>query len=741
MADAAIDMAVIEREEARTESARSVIFFLFFVSGFAALQYQVVWQRALFAIYGTNVESVTVVVSAFMLGLGIGSLAGGYASTLGIPLVPVFGVAELGTAAFGFFSLRLFNQIAVHTAGSSTFVTGILAFVLVLIPTMLMGSTLPVLVTYCVNTIPNMGRWTGGLYFVNTLGAAAACIIAATFTMRLLGESGCVYLAACINAVVGTTALAYYFFANNPDSRAIPDESQPLPAERPLLPFAVGVVLAGASGLISLAYEIIWYRIFAFATATNATEFAYILGMYLNGIAFGALLAERICRSDKSAAAQRRITGILIVIGNLVAFAIAPVASYMVKAVRIVNLAFVLISIGAFLLGSVLPLTCHLTIKPDNKAGSGLSRLYFSNIIGSTLGSFFVGYVLMDFLSTAQVSLLLVTCGVALGLIVLAWRDAAQTKLVVALAAVCVVAVGGVWRLFPGMWERLLPGYRSPHFEYLIENRSGVVGVLSDKTAIGGGAYDGRFNTDPLQDTNGIFRAYALSALHPAPKDVLMIGLSSGSWAQVIASHPAVEHFTIVEINPGYLSLIPRYSQVRSVLSNPKVSVVIDDGRRWLRRHPEKFDAVVMNTTWHWRANVTNLLSVEFLQLVRQHLNPGGILYYNTTSSPEVQLTGATVFPYLVRVWNFVAVSDSPILVDKQRWLDTMQRYAIDGHLVLDPANAKQNAALLDSYGRWVDGAHGDSEKQMIEYAGTLRARYQGRDIVTDDNMACEWRE
>lgn len=126
---------------------------------------------------------------------------------------------------------------------------------------------------------------------------------------------------------------------------------------------------------------------------------------------------------------------------------------------------------------------------------------------------------------------------------------------------------------------------------------------------------------------------------------------------------------------------------------------------------------------------------------MRQHLNPGGILYYNTTSSPEVQLTGATVFPYLVRVWNFVAVSDSPILVDKQRWLDTMQRYAIDGHLVLDPANAKQNAALLDSYGRWVDGAHGDSEKQMIEYAGTLRARYQGRDIVTDDNMACEWRE
>ena len=741
MADAAVDIAVVEREDARAESARSLMFLLFFVSGFAALQYQIVWQRALFAIYGTNVESVTVVVSAFMLGLGLGSLAGGYVSTLGVPLIPVFGAAELGTAVFGFISLRLFNAVAVHTAGSGTFVTGILAFVLVLIPTMLMGSTLPVLVTYCVRTVPNMGRWTGGLYYVNTLGAAVACIVAASFTMRAFGESGCVYLAACVNTIVGGTALAYHFFREKTDHILASDFSEPVSGEHQLLPFSLGVVLAGASGVIALAYEIIWYRVFSFATAGNAKEFAYVLGMYLNGIAFGALIAERISRSEKGAQAQRRMTGAIIVAGNLVAFAIAPLASYMVRALRIPNLAFLLVSVGALLLGAVLPLTCHLTIRPDTKAGSGLSQLYFSNIIGSVIGSYFVGYVLMDFMSTAQVSLLLVICGIVLGLVVLAWRDAAQTKLVVALAAVCVVAVGGVWRLFPGMWARLLPAYQGAQFEYLIENRSGVVGVLTDKTVIGGGAYDGRFNTDPVQDTNGIFRAYALSALHPAPKNVLMIGLSSGSWAQVLANNPSLEHLTIIEINPGYLSLIPRYEEVRSVLTNPRVTIVIDDGRRWLRRHPEKFDAVVMNTTFHWRANVSNLLSAEFLQLVRQHLKPGGILYYNTTSSPEVQLTGATIFPYLVRVWTFVAVSDSPIVVDKQRWIETMQRYSIDGRPLLEPMNAGANQALLDNYAKWVDGARGDSDKQIIEYADTLRARYKGRDIVTDDNMACEWRD
>ncbi len=729
--------------ETRTESARSLVFFLFFVSGFAALTYQIVWQRALFAFYGINVEAVTVVVSAFMLGLGLGSLVGGYLSTLSIPLLAVFGAAELGTAAFGFISLRLFNHVALYTAGANTLTAGALAFALLLIPTMLMGSTLPVLVTYCVRVIPNMGRWTGGLYYVNTLGSAAACIAAGVFTMRFLGESGCIYLAACINAAVGTAALAYYFGTKPQLLTELIGSLPPRSESCKLLPFPLGIMVAGIGGVIALAYEIIWYRVFAFATATNTKEFAYVLGMYLNGIAFGALIAERICRSNQDAAAQRRTTGFLIVLGNLIAFSIAPVASYVIAAVRIPNLAFILVSIGALLLGAIFPLICHLTVRPDANAGSGMSHLYFSNIIGSTIGSFVVGYVLMDFMSTPQVSLLLVTCGAVLGLIVLAWKDAGQTRAAGALAVISVVVVLGVWRLFPGMYDRLVPGYAfTPKFEYVIENRSGVVGVLTDRTVIGGGAYDGVFSTDPLHDRNGIFRAYALSALHPAPKDVLMIGLSSGSWAQVIVNHPSVERLTAIEINPGYLSLIPRYPEVRSLLSNPKFGVEIDDGRRWLRRHPgRKFDAIVMNTTYHWRANVTNLLSAEFLQLARQHLKPGGILYYNTTASGEVQLTGATIFPYMVRVWNFIAVSDSPIVVDKQRWLATMQNYTIDGVPVLQLQATAENVSLLKNYASWVDQSHGDSEKQMIEYADTVRARYKGRDIITDDNMACEWRE
>src|SRR6185295_170187 len=100
---------------------------------------------------------------------------------------------------------------------------------------------------------------------------------------------------------------------------------------------------------------------------------------------------------------------------------------------------------------------------------------------------------------------------------------------------------------------------------------------------------------------------------------------------------------------------------VKSLLENPKVDFVIDDGRRWLSRHPErKFDFIVMNTTYHWRAHSTNLLSEEYLRTVREHLNPGGVHYFNTTSSPEAQRTAATVFPYAMRIINFIAASDSP---------------------------------------------------------------------------------
>src|SRR5580692_6547726 len=199
---AARALDAVEHRGQATSSSRPAtwLYLFFFLSGFPALLYQIVWQRALFRLYGVNIESGTVVVSVFMLGLGLGSLAGGWLSSRkGIRLLLAFGVIEISVGLFGAVSLGLFHRIGALTAGASTTATGFIAFALLLVPTMLMGSTLPLLVEHFVRRTGNVGESVGLLYSVNTFGSGVACIAAAVVLMKLLGESGAVRLAACFN--------------------------------------------------------------------------------------------------------------------------------------------------------------------------------------------------------------------------------------------------------------------------------------------------------------------------------------------------------------------------------------------------------------------------------------------------------------------------------------------------------------------------------------------------------------
>jgi spermidine synthase len=309
-------------------------------------------------------------------------------------------------------------------------------------------------------------------------------------------------------------------------------------------------------------------------------------------------------------------------------------------------------------------------------------------------------------------------------------------------AAVCICS----GPLFSKMYERLLvkTGYRDDmQFRNLVENRSSVIAVDNSEAVFGGGVYDGHFNTDPVNDTNDIFRAYAVSGLHTKPRQVLMIGLSSGSWAQVIANSNRVEDLTIVEINPGYLPLIRERAGVASLLRNPKVHIVIDDGRRWLVGHPDRrFDFIVMNTTFHWRSNASNLLSTQFLHLIRAHLAPGGIAYYNTTWSNDVIATGASAFPYALRIANFVAVSDSPFTLDKGRWKAALVQYQIDGRSVFDLPRDSENLNNILHLADEMDlsGAAIGLQNGMLESRAHMLARCKGSRIITDDNMGTEWR-
>jgi spermidine synthase len=717
---------------------------LFLFSGMPALIYQVVWQRALFSIYGVNAESVAIVVSAFMLGLGLGSLAGGRLSTR-FPRqgILIFGLAELGIALFGLFSLHIFRWAAVYTSGANLPSVVVFSFALLLIPTMLMGATLPILVEHLVRRSGHVGASVSRLYFVNTLGSAIACYFCASFLMREWGQAGSVAVAACLNTLVGGTAYLYgRRGAKTSDSASIP-QTLAARADSPIkLPMAM--FLAGLSGFLALGFEIAWFRVFSTAAADRAPAFALLLSTFLAGIAAGSYLSEKLTERASPKTVVRVIGVLLLLAGGISAYLPAMVAAARVRGWSFLAPAPAFF-LTAALLGSVLPLLCQLSISADEKAGRGVSLVYVSNILGSVLGSLGIGFVLLQYFGLRQISLQLGIATVLTGGIVL-FISRQQSKFPPVWATLlffaALVAVPLASPRFDLLYEKLTFGNRLDTrntFARLVENRNGVIGVTREDAVYSGGVYDGYFRIAPNHDSNLIVRALAVSAIHATPKRMLMVGLSSGSWGQVFANHPQLESLDVVEINPGYLQLIPQYPVVRSFLQNPKVHIFIDDGRRWLIAHPDvRYDVIVCNSTYFWRDHSTGLLSVEYFELAHKHLNPGGVYYFNTTESAETMATALHVFPYGLRVINFLAVSDSPIQIDTVRWIDTLRKYKINDRFLFDPADALSQQTLVE-YVRFANSINLPPVQVGLEGSDSLRKKY-GRDrLITDNNMGREW--
>jgi spermidine synthase len=749
--------ALARADDKSSRSETLLLSALFLCSGMPALIYQIVWQRVLFLIYGTNSQSVAVVVSAFMLGLGLGSLLGGRLSAR-FPKhgTFLFACAELGVAVFGLASLRIFHWFAAFTSGASLPAVIVYSLLLLLVPTVLMGATLPLLVEQLVQASGSVGNSVSRLYFVNTLGSAIACYLCATFLLRNFSQSGAVSLAAILNTIVGAAA---YLYARREGRESSPREvhsEMDTAASAPALSLGGAMLLAGFAGWIALGYEIAWFRVFAMASSDRAPAFALLLATYLAGIAAGSYLSEQWTKTWPAHRVLWLIGALLLLSGGISAY-LAPLMSSLLGGnwSSFVHPAWLgdnsylapapLFFLVAAMLGSVLPLLCSLSISPDDLAGRRVSLVYASNILGSVLGSLTIGFVLMNVFGLRQIALLLAGVSVASGIALLFFASRAGSRApawTFGLGFACAIAVLLASPTYGLLYERIIFRHRiesKTPFAHVVENRNGVVAVLTSGAVFGGGVYDGGYLINPDQDSNYIIRALALSAMHPHPRRILVIGLASGFWAQVLVNHPEAESMDIVEINPGYLQLIPQYPVVRSLLTNPKVHVVVDDGRRWLVAHPEeKYDLIVVNTTYHWRDHASTLLSVEFFRLARPHLNTGGIYYFNTTESNETAATALSVFPYGLRIFNFLAVSDSPIPFNTQLWLSVLGRYKIDGRALFDPADPVSQRVLA-RYALLERTLDEPPAFMSIETADSMRRRFGKLRLITDDNMGLEW--
>lgn len=726
--------------------AGRLLLTLFFFSGFPALIYQLVWQRALFRIFGVNIESVTIVVTAFMLGLGLGGLVGGWVSKRPRwPLLLLLGVIEALTGLFGLFSLWIFESVGTAVLGAPLGATALITLGLVLVPTLLMGATLPLLVAHLVRRGGSVGAAVGSMYHANTLGAGAACLVSAMLLFPYLGMHGSVQAAVALNVAVACAAVLAHVF----DRRLGPPPASPAPAAPSnvaALPFGLVLAMAAAGGLVSLSYEIFFFRTMSYASGSSAFAFATTLGAFLIGLACGARVAGEACATATPKALLRTIQRNLLC-ASAVGFMFLPALKFAATlGAGMLGVGLLLVFVLALNWGVVLPCLAHLGIPADASAGQRTGLLYLCNILGAAAGSLLTGFLLMDRLGLIELAQVLVGTGLFCTLLLSAGVEAPRRKRAAhaaGLACLLLLAVALLPQAGRGTLEALLwkgrPEAATP-FADVVENRSGIITVDNKGTVFGNGAYDGHFGTDLVHDVNGIVRPFALSLFHAAPRDVLMVGLASGSWAQVVANHPDLVSLTVVEINPGYARLVAGNPEVASVLAHPKVRFVVDDGRRWLRLNTQRrFDAIVINSTFHHRANATNLLSTDFLALAKSHLNHGGVLFYNTTESARVQRTGCSAFEHGARFTNHMVLSATPIDWNFARWRRTLEAYRIEGRPVINlamPGHAEALNRLMASETQLRSRSGGP----MLEDCADLRVRTAGQALVTDDNMGSEWR-
>ena len=483
------------------------------------------------------------------------------------------------------------------------------------------------------------------------------------------------------------------------------------------------------SGFLSLSQEIIWMRITSFVGMSVPQTFAYTLALFLLGIALGAQVGKNICK--KRVEIDISLLGVILVIAALTDMMLITVF-YLYSALYNPSIVLLglLILICAAVRGVAFPLVHHVGAA-TKKTGTQVSNVYFANVFGSTLAPLLIGFIALDYLNTQQVYLLVCTMTLVVGLFCFK-----SFKIKVVLLAVSVGSLTALTLPEKIFHELSKNSYQANQYpSQLIENKYGFIQVYddhNDKVVFGANVYDGKLNTNIFHNTNGIDRAYLLTALKPKAKTALIIGLSTGSWVQVLSSMPSLEKITIIEINPAYVDFIRENPEVSELLEDDRVEIIFDDGRKYLNQHQENtYDIILMNTTWHWRAYASNLLSADFLTIIKQSLASNGVVYYNTTQSLDAYYTAQNVYDYVYQYRFFVLASNKPVVINQ-----TM----IENNLC-QLKNYKTKQPVFDGQPQCAKAAEIIMSNPLLPYRDINIASLDREPrTITDNNMITEYR-
>lgn len=484
------------------------------------------------------------------------------------------------------------------------------------------------------------------------------------------------------------------------------------------------------SGLLSLAQEIIWMRLISFVGMSVPQTFSYTLALFLIGIAFGANIGKKICQKNNNIEVD--FLGKVFIFSALVDFILLGGIYFLAQ---FMNLSVLILGICVFICalvrGVVFPIVHHLGTHYV-KTGAQISNVYFCNIFGSALAPLLISFIALSFLNTQQVYLLvcLITCIIG----ILCINSSRHQYLAIGLSGLMIFMLSQPERIFHEISKN---SYRLNLYpSEILENKHGIVQIYDDhddQVVFGANVYDGKFNTNIFHNTNGIDRAYLLAALQPKAEHILVIGLSTGSWAKVLSYLPHAKKITIIEINPAYISMIKKNSMVQDLLLDDRVEIIIDDGRKWLKKSDKKdFDIILINTTWHWRAYGSSLLSQDFLKIIKNKLDDKGVFLYNTTKSIDAYETASSIFPQVYKYKFMVLAAFRSLSFEENK---------ISKSLCQLKNNVNNKMIFKDNF-ECDAAAKIIIQQGLINYNQLDLSKNIGRkpEIITDNNMIVEYK-
>ena len=642
----------------------------FLLSGFAALIYQTAWTRQFALVFGTSELAVATVLAAYMGGLALGAwLAERFLPRIRRPVL-IYAALELGIGASAVALvpalLHVSDALLRSWFGSQpgppdstqtpvTLFYLVSAFVVLALPTVLMGATLPLLARHAVRTEQHIGTRIGALYAINTAGAVAGALVTAFWLLPELGLTGTVRIGAAINGGVFLFAalLARRADAQRIDWRSTRTLREHFALSIPGVPAPEWILpLMLLSGAVSFFHEVLWTRMLSHVLGSSIHAFGVMVASFLAGIALGGGLGAWLARSRKWVVPAFALTQLACALTAAAAFLLMD--HFMPPPHRLAATA----SFGAFILlpltffiGTTFPLAVRILADSADEAPRASARVYAWNTVGAIVGSLTAGFIVIPWLKFEGSIHVAVAASGLLAIAAIWLLSAPVKKFAIALTA-CALGAAVLFR--PPVPELLL---RTSPMNIVNEGRllyydvgrsASVVMLEQDGNLV--------LRTNGLPEAmidapgspprfSGEFWLSPLAVIaRPNAASMLVVGYGGGVVIEGVP--PSVQHVDVIELEPRVIDANQATSakRRRDPLLDPRVNIVSNDARGALALTDKKYDAIVSQPSHPWTAGASHLYTLEFMQQARAHLNEGGVFvqWMNVTFLDEALLRSLT---------------------------------------------------------------------------------------------------